>query len=184
MTETKAKKRLVDLPQNVVLNFGTLTDIDQRNSYIKALNNAGWTLTSIGKATGVSRERVRQIIGETTTEDYTGSFDVPTPPQHEVKEKRVFVEPSEAVLARLLELQPYAQQVRSNVSRYRAEAEEYTKLLDYAHRVEGVPVYRLAKRLGVTHAAVRFRLARYGYKPSVNGKSRVYRPIEEKNRAK
>lgn len=183
MTEN-VKKRLVDLPTNVVKNFETFTDIDQRNAYIKALNNAGWTLTSIGKATGVSRERVRQIIGEKSTETYDGGFEIPEPPKHAVKEKRVFVEPSESVLARLLELQPYAQQVRSNVSRYRAEAEEYSKLLDFAHRVEGVPVYRLAKRLGITHAAVRFRLARYGYKPSPNGKSRVYRPIEEKNRAR
>lgn len=183
MTEN-VKKRLVDLPSNVVKNFETFTDIDQRNEYIKALSNAGWTLTSIGKATGVSRERVRQIIADKSTETYLGSLEVPQPPQHVAKEKRVFVEPSEQTLARLLELQPYAQQVRSNASRYRAEAEEYTKLLDFAHRVEGVPVYRLAKRLGITHAAVRFRLARYGYKPSANGKSRVYRPIEEKNRAR
>lgn len=183
MTEI-VKKRLVDLPMNVVKNFETFTDIDQRNSYIKALSSAGWTLTSIGKATGVSRERVRQIIGEKSTDDYAGGFEIPEPPKHAVKTKREFVEPTEASLARLLELQPLAQQVRSNVSRYRAEAEEYSKLLAYEHTERGVPVYRLAKRLGVTHAAIRFRLARYGYKPSANGKSRVYRPIEEKNRAK
>jgi Zn-dependent peptidase ImmA (M78 family) len=77
-----------------------------------------------------------------------------------------------------------AQQVRSNALRFRAEAEEYTNLLWKVVSEEGVTLYRLAKSLGVTHSALRFRLIRYGYiKPSSDVKSKVYQPIAEKNRA-
>jgi hypothetical protein len=98
------------------------------------------------------------------------------------KSTREFVEPSPETLKRLLELQPYAQQVRSYGKAYRKEAEEYTWLVNYAHTVEGVTLYRLAKRLGVTHGALRFRLARYGYKSPVSGASKAYTPILEENR--
>jgi hypothetical protein len=74
--------------------------------------------------------------------------------------------------------------VRSNGTKYRKEAEEYTRLLNQAHVEEGVTLYRLAKRLGVTHGALRFRLVRYGYKTPVNATSKVYTPILEKNRIK
>jgi hypothetical protein len=72
--------------------------------------------------------------------------------------------------------------VRSNGKKYREEAEEYTKLLNHAHTVEGVTLYRLAKRLGVTHGALRFRLVRYGYKKPVTATSKVYTPILKENR--
>jgi hypothetical protein len=94
----------------------------------------------------------------------------------------VYIEPSPETLKRLLELQPYAQQVRSSGKKYRAEAEEYTSLLNHAHTVEGVTLYRLAKRLGVTHGALRFRLVRYGYKKTVTATSKVYNPIIKENR--
>jgi hypothetical protein len=98
-----------------------------------------------------------------------------------VKAERVFVEPSAETLARLKELQPKAQQVRSTSPRYRQEAEEYTALLNKAHVEEGVSVYRLAKRLGITHSSIRFRLARYGYKPTPTGSdSPVYRPLKHR----
>jgi hypothetical protein len=95
-----------------------------------------------------------------------------------------YIEPSAETLARLLELKPMAMSVRSNSPKFRAEAEEYTRLLDHAHRVEGVTLYRLAKRLGVTHGAIRFRLARYGYKLPKNASSKVYQPILEQNRVR
>jgi hypothetical protein len=111
--------------------------------------------------------------------------DLPVPqlPVQLAKPKREFVEPSPETLARLLELQPKAQQVRSNASRFREEAEEYTRLLNYANTVEGVTLYRLAKRLGVTHSALRFRLVRYGYIViNTDSGSKVYAPINPKNR--
>jgi hypothetical protein len=168
------------LPPEVVDTFQTL-DLDSRNAYIYALRSRGWTLQSIAEASGVTRERVRQIaLRKPNTEI---PFYVPTPPEKPVSQPREFVEPTERTLNRLLELQPLAQQVRGKGMRFRAEAEEYTNLLHYAHTVEGVTLYRLAKRLGVTHGALRFRLARYGLKTH-EGTSRVYTPIMEKNRAR
>jgi transcriptional regulator with GAF, ATPase, and Fis domain len=114
----------------------------------------------------------------------TTDFVVPVPPQHEVKAKREFIEPDPESLARLLELQPMAKQVRSHATRFRAEAEEYTALIAKLHEEDGVTLYRLAKRLGVTHSALRFRLARYGYKLSDSGVSKVYQPINPKNRVR
>jgi hypothetical protein len=110
-------------------------------------------------------------------------IEIPAPPSKAEREKRTYVEPTPQTLKRLLELQTYAQQVRSNGKKYRAEAEEYTALLNHARVVEGVTIYRLAKRLGITHGAVRFRLARYGYIQPKSGSSKVYQPIVSDNRA-
>ncbi len=180
----KQIKKLINLPPEVRAKFLTLNDVDERNQYIRNLRNVGWTLTSIAEVCGMTRERVRQIIVENSAMsiELDDSFVIPSPPNYPEKKPREFVEPSPETLARLLELQPLAQQVRSNAMRFRAEAEEYVRLLDHAHSVEGVPLYRLGKRLGVSHSAIRFRLARYGYKTSENGLSKVYKPISEKNR--
>jgi hypothetical protein len=82
----------------------------------------------------------------------------------------------------MLELQPIVKQVRGNSPKYREEAEEYTWLLHKAHNLDGVTLYRLGKRLGITHAAIRFRLARYGYKLAPNATSKTYTAILDKNR--
>lgn len=182
------KKRSHVLPQEVADQFAQwTTHAPQRNGYIKALRERGWTLESIAQAVGnKSRERIRQVCAETPISEafeavITG-YPVPEPPFYDDKPAREFVEPSPELLARLLELQPYAQSVRSNSPAFRAEAEEYTALLNHAHVVEGVTLYRLAKRLGVTHGALRFRLARYGYKQPVTGSSKVYNKIHDENR--
>jgi hypothetical protein len=94
----------------------------------------------------------------------------------------VYIEPSPEALARLLELKPLAEKVRYDHPQYRKEAEEYSALIWHLYSVEGVTLYRLAKRLGVTHGALRFRLARYGYLLPKTGKSTCYTPIKEKNR--
>jgi transcriptional regulator with XRE-family HTH domain len=159
-----------------------------KRAYAYALRNAGWTLQSVADLYGVSREMVRQMAEKADGSTADGllakhGLVVPEIPMKPVKPKREFIEPSPDTLARLLELQPMAQAVRSFSPKFRAEAEEYTRLLDYAHTVEGVTLYRLAKRLGVTHGALRFRLARYGYKQPVNGSSRVYQPVLNENRA-
>jgi transcriptional regulator with XRE-family HTH domain len=182
------------LPDNVQLILKSLdgkTDALVRNSYIAALRYAGWTLQSIGDATGVSRERIRQIESTIDLElvrqikMFPNEFPIPALPTETVIEyKYEAYEPSPETLARLLELQPLAQQVRSHSPRYRAEAEEYVALLWKAHNEEKVTLYRLAKCLGVTHGALRFRLVRYGYMtPSQGGSSRSYRPVMQKNRA-
>jgi transcriptional regulator with XRE-family HTH domain len=182
---TKPQKRLSLLPPDVGVALAQIKDSDLRDDYIRAIRAKGWTLESIALVCSVSRERIRQISNSPSTGLLEGmDLIVPELPMSDTQEKkaREFVEPSPEILARLLELKPFAEQVRSSSPLYRAEAEEYSRLLDYAHRVEGVTIYRLAKRIGVTHPAIRFRLARYGYKPSAKGMSKVYKPIQEKNR--
>ena len=180
----KQVKHNLTLPKEVRVKFLVIQDTDERNQYIRELRSAGWSLNSIANACGITRERIRQVITESkeAVVKLDDSFIVPQPPTYPEKKPREFVEPSPETLARLLELQPMAQQVRSNAMRFRAEAEEYVRLLNHAHVVEGVPLYRLGKRLGISHAAIRFRLARYGYKTSDNGHSKVYTPISSKNR--
>lgn len=161
-----------------------------RDAYITALRHAGWTLQSVANALGISRERVRQIETKTPMtlvaeiSQFSNEFPIPQIPMVAIeKDVYEYILPSEETLARLLELQPFAQLVRSNSQMYRKEAEEYTSLLWKAHSEEGVPVGRLAKCLGVTHGAVRFRLARYGYIEPKSGKSKVYQKVRSENRA-
>jgi predicted transcriptional regulator len=187
---TELQKTRLTLPEDVKTDFTQLMDslatraeqMEAKRAYARDLRDAGWTLQAIADLFGVSREMVRQMVGKAEVTE-THGLSVPQPPAKPVKAKREYVEPSADVLARLLELQPKAQAVRSHSKAYREEAEEYTRLLNYAHSVEGVTLYRLAKRLGVTHGALRFRLARYGYKKPVNGTSRVYHPVIAENRA-
>lgn len=183
----KHKKTHLELPREVVETFIGLTELE-RNAYMKALRELGWTLESIASINGITRERVRQICNAVPMSEAikaaTAGHPLPQPPIIEEKPTKEYVEPSPETLARLLELQPYAQQVRSYGKAFRKEAEEYTALVNHAHTVEGVTLYRLAKRLGVTHGALRFRLARYGYKSPVSGSSKAYTPILEENRIK
>lgn len=184
----KYKKINHSLPQEVIDQFTAITADRDRNAYMKALRERGWTLDSIGAVSGVTRERVRQIESGTPMSEALrvaiDGYPIPEPPKYEEKTPASdkYIEPSPETLSRLLELQPFAQQVRSYGTQYRREAEEYTWLLNYAHTVEGVTLYRLAKRLGVTHGALRFRLARYGYKKPQNAESRVYTPVLQENR--
>jgi transcriptional regulator with XRE-family HTH domain len=174
------------LPDGVRETFTAIIDDLDRDAYIKALRERGWTLDSIGACVGLTRERIRQICNATKFQEAiriaaAGHF-IPEPPVVPGKPKKEYVEPTPETLQRLLELQPLAQQVRSYGKQYRKEAEEYAWLINYAHTVEGVTLYRLAKRLGVTHGALRFRLARYGYKEPISGNSRAYTRIIEENR--
>lgn len=175
---TRYRKINLTLPSEVRDKFSTL-GMNERNDYVVALRNAGWTLQAISDAIGVTRERVRQIVSETTP---TITFDeIPLPPIVYEKPKPVYVEPSYETLSRLRELQPLAALVRGTSPAYRAEGEEFSRLLNHARTVEGVTIYRLAKRLGVTPASIRFRLARYGYLPSLSGESATYRLLKSKS---
>lgn len=179
---SKTIKRLSKLPDSIKSEVLKIS-VEDRDDYIRALRSKGWTLQSISDVFGVTRERVRQICESPTSDGNTERFFVPELPVREAKPRRQFAEPSEETLKRLLELQPLAQQVRSSSLRYRREAEEYTKLLHHAHTNEGVSIYRLGLRLGVTHSALRFRLARYGYMPleTMSGKtSKVYTPVKNR----
>jgi len=183
ITTTFIKKNQM-LPQYIYEEFEGLSNTDHRDTLIRSLRSAGWTLEAISAASGITRERVRQIALAPSASGVKIPVEIPEPPIKPEKAKPVYIEPTPETLKRLLELQPYAQQVRSNGKKYRAEAEEYTALLNHAHVVEGVTLYRLAKRLGVTHGALRFRLVRYGYKQPVTATSKVYTPIVQENRLK
>ncbi len=191
MTTTSDDKKYIKknqrLPEEIRIQFELFADNQKRDLLIKQLVDANWTYEAISNASGLTRERVRQIANASTALaaefDYDLGIQIPEPPTAVEKEPRKYIEPSPETLARLLELQPYAQQVRANGTKYRAEAEEYTALLNYARTVEKVTLYRLAKRLGITHGAIRFRLARYGYIQPKTAKSKVYQPILKDNRA-
>jgi transcriptional regulator with XRE-family HTH domain len=179
------------LPFIATVALNTIEDKDMRAAYIYALRIKGWKLQALADALGLTRERIRQIEAKASPALIIhvladpGSFPVPELDtiEIEVPAPPVFIEPSPETLARLLELKPLAQKVRYDHSTYRKEAEEYSALIWHAHSVEGVTLYRLAKRLGVTHGALRFRLARYGYKLPQTAKSKCYTPIKETNRA-
>lgn len=175
---------LPDYIQKKFDEFRLSMDKDSRNALIKKLYAARWTLESISEAADLTRERVRQVVLNPALE-VEFDFEMPEPPKKPERVRRVYPEPNSETLARLLVLQPLAQLVRSNKKDYRVESEEYTRLLWKAYKEEGVSLYRLAQKLGVTHAALRFRLTRYGYMPSSpTAKSRVYKPINPANRIK
>ena len=179
------------LPFIATVALNTIEDKDMRAAYIYALRIKGWKLQALADALGLTRERIRQIESKASPALVIhvladpGSFPVPELDMVEIEvlAPPVYIEPSPETLARLLELKPLAQKVRYDHSTYRKEAEEYSALIWHAHSVEGVTLYRLAKRLGVTHGALRFRLARYGYKLPQTAKSKCYTPIKETNRA-
>ena len=181
-TESIYVKKNQQLPEYITQAFNETVSDEDRNHLISALRKADWTLEAISNASKLTRERVRQIAAAHQDTGLSLTVEIPEPPLKPERPRPVYIEPTPATLERLLELQPYAQQVRSNGKKYREEAEEYTKLLNYAHTVEGVTLYRLAKRLGVTHGALRFRLVRYGYKKPVTATSKVYTPILKENR--
>jgi transcriptional regulator with XRE-family HTH domain len=179
------------MPAVTTLALNLTTDKDLRAAYVKALRLKGWTLESIAFALDLTRERIRQIQLMASPANIVyilsnpGEFPVPELETREIEvaAEAEYVEPSPETLARLLELQPLAQKVRYDHSTYRKEAEEYSALVWHAYSVEGVTLYRLAKCLGVTHGALRFRLARYGYLTPKTGKSKCYSPIKQTNRA-
>lgn len=183
MTNTVYIKKNQQVPDYIANFFKTPLDVSTRDHLIRSLCEKQWTYEAVAAACDITRERVRQIsLASPREQEKELPFEVPEPPLKPERAKPVYVEPNPDTLKRLLELQPYAQQVRSNGKKYREEAEEYTKLLNHAHTVEGVTLYRLAKRLGVTHGALRFRLVRYGYKKPVTATSKVYTPIVSENR--
>lgn len=186
-TENKYITKNQRLPQEIHMAFQeTKSNQEKRDFLISKLVEASWTFEAISSASGLTRERVRQIAKsnlELAREfGVRLDFEIPSPPLQPEPVRPVYIEPSPKTLERLLELQPYAQQVRSNGTKYREEAEEYTALLDYARTVEKVTLYRLAKRLGITHGAIRFRLVRYGYMEAVTATSKVYKPVKAENR--
>lgn len=178
---------MLELPPETALALKTTTDRDTLFAHYVALRDGGWTLESMASVVGISPERVRQLALKAGPKEQAiarsreAGLVVPELPVFPEKQKLVKAEPLPENLERLLELQPLAQQVRANSPRYRAEAEEYTRLINEEHNYRGVSLYRLAQLLGVTHGALRFRLVRYGYKTTTS-ESKVYKTIIQDNR--
>jgi hypothetical protein len=191
----KVKRHYQELPNEVVTFFKKNSELVSRDIYISVLRQKGWTLQSIAdayeKATKITmtRERVRQIcLKEFSDSDFrifkSLSAPIPELPMHPLKEPKVYNKLSPETVKQLLKLQKSAQLVRSSSQKYRKEAEEYTSLIWENHTKGGVSLFSMAKQLGVTHGAIRFRLIRYGYKKSNKSDNKVYQPIIRKNRYK
>lgn len=188
---TNYKKVLLELPvetaDELVVAYGT-GNRAALLSYVVALREGGWTFESMAKPLGISRERIRQLYNEVLPYE-TGlalaeaqrlGFVVPERPRYAEKVKHTPKPVDPEVLERLLELKPYAERVRANSGRFRAEGEEYGRLLN-SQREAGVTVYQLAKALDVTNAAIRSRLVRYGYLKT-GSTAKAYTPIRTANR--
>lgn len=181
------------LPSDVTEILNELRDTKQGelfNAYVRVLRGKGWALASIGESVGLTRERVRQLSKAVSLADaqdimFMNGWTVPEKAIKPLPERveRVVIEPEGATLVRLLELQPYAQQVRGNSPRFRAEGEEYSQLLNHEKNNRGVMMSTLAERLGLSHSAIRFRLVRYSYE-TTTGRGAMYRPIKEENRVR
>ncbi len=180
------KKSNLELPEQVKDLFRVLdtkSDRELRNDYIVALVGSGWSQASVARASNLSAQMIRVIVSTHKPNPAPPTLLIPQVPRHAEKVGTSrYVMPTPELLTKLKELQPYAQQVRSNSPRFRAEAEEYTYLLNQAHKEQGVTLYRLAKLLGVTTSAIAFRLVRYGYRTTEHGKSSAYRSIIDSNR--
>jgi hypothetical protein len=157
--------------------------LQRRLELIHLLANAGWTYTSIGNAIGISRERVRQLAGIKPAKALASTIEIPEPPLQKEHKPKEWPMPDADRLERALELQPMAQKVRSSSPNFREEAEEYTKLIHEMRVLDGVGGHRLSKMLGITNAAINFRLVRYGYKKPANSKHKSYPPVIKANRA-
>lgn len=181
MTSIYAKDQT--LPQEVSAAFSRIQeDIEQRNAYAAALRAEGWTLSAIADASGVSRERVRQVVADTAPR---AAGPVPTPPlRPQPTPPKEYAKPDPAKLARLQDLKPLARKVTGSSQNNRLAGEEYTKLIADVHLKDGVPLYRLAKYLDVTAGALRSRLVRYEYIQPKGGKSKSYNRINPENRLK
>lgn len=172
------------LPQEVIQAFQRIgSNTEARNGYAAALRAAGWTLSSIAAGSGVSRERIRQVVAD--AKPTPSAHPVPSPPLRPSSPgPKQYATPDAAKLARMQELKPLARKVTGSSKNNRPAGEEYTKLIADVHLNDDVPLYRLAKHLDVTAGALRSRLVRYEYIQPKGGKSKSYNRINPENRMK
>jgi predicted transcriptional regulator len=169
----KQKKSHLELPSETAELLKTLSMTD-RKAYAKRLCVAGWTYQSIADVFKVSRQAIEQYLKKSEPNEYVDSLPIPEVPSDPIyKVQRQEVE--DDVLLVLKELHSKAKLVRGKGKKYRAEAEQFTKLA-WEQTQKGVSVYSLAKSLGVTHGALLFRFVRYGYTTS-ESQSKVFRQL-------
>lgn len=161
--------KLVTLYEASVAARGSECENDRLNCYILAIRQSGWTLGAIGEGLTLTREAVRQRAARAPRADY--SFGVPPAPvkPKPVKKPKPTIPP--VVLHELLALKPDAMRVKGPTpldSPLRQASERYTEIIAEQH-LAGVSISRIAQQLGVTHLAIRARLARHGYMEEVKG---------------
>lgn len=141
------------------------------DQYMLRLHNAGWTLASIGKPLGITRERVRQRIKGLALDPDIEVPDAPqAPPRRKPKPPKVGRWESRPEIPaddvqRLKDLHVLAKRCRGwtpEDSPIRAASVELAEAqADLMTR--GFSAGQIAKAMGVTRAAVLFRLQRFGY---------------------
>jgi len=176
--ETTIKKKDQVLPFQASEYLRTLS-LSSRYKYAAKLFLKGWTLVSISRALGVSREAVRLGVMRYKDTDnvYVDTLEVPLPPRN-TKIKYTTPQLDEDIKNRLVELHGLAKEVRSVGGKYRKEAEEFTRLV-WEQTQKGVLLSDITKALGLTSSALGTRLVRYGYINSV-GISKSLRPLKHR----
>lgn len=174
ITGKRTQKSNLTLPNETAELLKTLSMADRR-AYAKRLCIAGWTYQSVADVFKVTRQAVEQYIKKVDViSDEVNALPIPEVPSEPIyKVSRLEVD--DDVLLQLKELHSKASLVRGKGKKYRAEAEQFTKLA-WEQTQKGVSVYSLAKSLGVTHSALLFRFVRYGYTTSTS-QSKVFRQL-------
>ena len=167
ITEGHALKNQLLTPE-VYLIFASFKTKEERNQYVWRLRKEeGWSLESIGQAVGVTREMIRLIVEKLDRTPFQLMLSVashPVPKRARVAKvvyRKTPIDPE--ALKVLKELHATATLLRGKGSKNRAEAEEFTRLLN-EQTLLGVSTYTLAKELGLTVGAINLRLIRYGYR--------------------
>lgn len=150
---------------------------DEALASVHAARDAGWTLQEIGDVLGCTREYVRQLYEK----DVDPAVEVVGFPQKPKRPKapkaipghvlrRGLVSPEEIV--ELAELQKVASRRRSNGNPAAVlAAEELWRRVNDLVDI-GVPHTWLSRQMGMSAGAVRFGLARYGYRPGPPSQTR------------
>lgn len=152
---------------------------------VRAFLDAGWTLASVADACHVTRQTVFNWKQESEALDITKlvAMDVPpfvssSPAKVERKPKAMLSEADVKELLMLHDIAKRNRRGRVGTQSFTAEcSQRFTDMVWNLHNDKGVSIYAIAKAVGVTVAALQFRLVRYGYK-TTTGKSKSYQPMQ------
>jgi hypothetical protein len=138
------------------------------NAVLMMARLQGWTLQALADAIGVTREAIRQRADRGRARADIPTVPMPprrpTPMPQPPKNNRLLIRPE--VAERLREMHAIARTVNGGTAAddpRRTVSVQFTEWLSKLVE-QGVTVYRIAEELGVTHFAVRARLARHGYR--------------------
>lgn len=156
---------------------------DRLNVYLWALSCAGWSTGPMAVRLGVTRQavslRIHRVLGP-----IANMPDVPTaPPPPAPEPPAPYVDPlSSEEVDKLAALHQCAKRTNGATPVDHPDRAASVELAALMHELvsRGVPVSRVARAIGVTKDAVRFRLVRHGYvdgPPSVTDRY-VGRPAE------